>query len=144
MPHDGVSYDRPLTLTLSIVSETFSVCRLPPDVPPPEWAQLGCLTSVTRTSDELSIVCPAGNVPDGVAADAGWRCFKVEGPLDLALTGVIAGLAAPLAAAGISIFPIATYDTDYLLVRADDFERAADTLTQHGHHISSATKNLHL
>ena len=89
-------------------------------------------------------MCPEGNVPEGIAVDVGWRCFKVEGPLDLALTGVIAALAAPLAVAGISIFPIATYDTDYLLVRAEDLERATEALTQHGHRISSATKDLHL
>jgi hypothetical protein len=73
--------------------------------------------------------------------DTGWRCFKVEGPLDLALTGVIAALAAPLAAAGVSIFPIATYETDYLLVKAKDLERATEVLAQHGHRIHSAAED---
>jgi len=139
MPHDGVSHDRRPTLTLSILSDTFSVCRLPPDALLPDWAQLGSFTSITRTSDELSIVCAQDNVPNDIAADTCWRCFKVEGPLNLALAGVIVALAAPLATAGISIFPIATYDTDYFFVKADDFERATEILVQHGHRIASVT-----
>ncbi len=94
--------------------------------------------SITRTADEVSIVCPLGRVPDDVRRESGWRCLKVEGPLDFALTGILASLAVPLAQAGISIFAISTYDTDYLLVK--DLDGAVATLTGEGHLIRGMEK----
>jgi uncharacterized protein len=88
--------------------------------------------SVTRTAAELSVVCREPQVPEGVLADSGWRVFQVEGPLDLALIGVLSRLAAPLAAAGVPIFAISTFDTDYLLVKASDLATAATALRQAG------------
>jgi hypothetical protein len=122
-------------LTLSVLPEVFAVCRLPPDAPLPDWAHAGSFVSITRTRDELSIVCPQSHVPDGIQAEPGWRCLKVEGPFDLALTGVLALLAGPLATAGISIFTVATYDTDYLFVKDQDIVRAMEALEQAGHHV---------
>ena len=121
--------------TLTIIPGTFAVCRLAPDAPVPAWAWTGEIASVTRTSDELSIVCRADAVPDGVRCESGWRCLRVEGPLDFALTGVMASLAAPLADAGISIFPIATFDTDCILVKEDALARAIQALTAAGYGI---------
>jgi len=92
--------------------------------------------SVTRTPAELSAVCDAAAVPSGVKAEAPWSMLAVRGPLDFNITGVLAGLATPLAAAGISIFAISTYDTDYVLVRNDDSDRAERALREAGHHIS--------
>ena len=83
--------------------------------------------------DELSIVCPQEHIPEGVQHESGWRAFRVAATISFDLTGVLASLAEPLARAGISIFPISTYDTDYLLVRATDVQRATDTLRRAGH-----------
>lgn len=124
-----------IRLTLSILQTVFAVCRLDPGADIPAWAQGGELTAVTRTRDELSIVCAELHVPDGIAAERGWRCIKVAGPLDFALTGILAALAVPLARAGMSIFAISTYDTDYLLVRSDHVAHAISVLRAEGHHI---------
>jgi len=96
----------------------------------------GAFVSVTRTPTELSVVSAFDAVPAGTVHEGPWRMLVVRGPLDFALTGVMASLASPLAAAAISIFTIATYDTDYLLVRAGDLERAIAALTSAGHRIS--------
>jgi len=74
-------------------------------------------------------------VPADVLCEKGWRCLKVDGPLDFSLTGILTSLAAPLSAAGISIFAISTYDTDYLLLKEEQLDSAIRTLQQYGHHI---------
>jgi hypothetical protein len=81
----------------------------------------------------LSIVCPEVNVPEGINAAKGWRVLKCEGPLDYGLTGIVASLADPLADAGVPIFPIATHDTDYLLIKEPQLEIAVNALTNYGH-----------
>ena len=122
---------KPTRLTLTLLPDRLAVCRLAPDAALPPWlAWDGGLISLTRTADELSIVCAEERVPGDVQAERGWRAFKVLGPLDFALTGILAGLAAPLAEAGISLFALSTYDTDYILVRAADLERALAALRQ--------------
>ncbi|MBD3855479.1 MAG: ACT domain-containing protein [Acidobacteria bacterium] len=88
---------------------------------------------MTRTNDELSIVSPSTDVPSGSQVEDGWRCLRVEGPLAFEMTGVLAELSAPLARAEIPIFVVSTYDTDYLLVKATDLERASSTLRNEGH-----------
>ena len=90
----------------------------------------GALVSLTRTADELSIVCPQAHLPAGVRAEHGFRAFKVMGPLDFALTGVLSGLLLPLAAVGVSVFTLSTYDTDYLLVREAQLDRAREALSR--------------
>jgi hypothetical protein len=120
---------------LTLLPQMFAICRLPPDAAVPAWATSGALTSVTRTSAELSIVCAQASVPTGVQAEPHWRCVAVAGPLDFSLTGIMASLAAPLAAAGISLFALSTYDTDYLLIKDDQVARAVAALTRAGHHV---------
>lgn len=122
-------------LTLSLLPDTLAVCRLAPDADVPAWAWAGEPASVTRTRDELSIVCRADAVPRDVRTEGGWRCLKVEGPLDFAWTGILAALTAPLAAAGVSLFAVSTYDTDYLLVKAENLDRAAEALRGAGHRV---------
>ncbi len=117
-------------MTLTIVPGHFAVCRFDPQEAAPDWVFEGDFFSVTRTVEELSVVCREDIVPEGLRSEAGWACLKVEGPLDLSLTGVMASLAVPLAEAGISIFAVSTYDTDYLLVKVGDLERAVAVLTQ--------------
>jgi len=123
------------TLTLSVLPGTFAVCRLPAHEPIPTWATQGAFFSVTRTPDELSIVCDEQAVPPDVQCERPWRAFKIEGPLPFELTGILLAVAAPLADAGVSIFALATYDTDYVLVRQAQWEQATAALTNHGHHV---------
>jgi hypothetical protein len=87
---------------------------------------------MTRTVEEFSIVCPMADVPEGILAEKAWRGFKIEGPLDFRLTGVQAALARTLAEGGVSIFALATHNTDYLLVKEGDMSRAVLALTEEG------------
>jgi enamine deaminase RidA (YjgF/YER057c/UK114 family) len=117
-------------MNLTVLPERLAVCRLPASARVPSWAlELHeAFTSITRTPDELSIVCPEEAVPPEIQVEPGWRALKVPGPIPFETTGVLAGLAAPLAAAGVSIFALSTYDTDYVLVRDTDLERALAAL----------------
>ena len=127
---------------LRVLAGDLAVARLAPDAPLPEWASLapggGALHAVVRTAAELSVVCADAAVPDGVRAERGWRALTVAGPLDLALTGVLASLAVPLAEAGVAIFAIATFDTDYLLVRRERLSDAVTALRAAGHRVIGA------
>lgn len=114
--------------TLTLLPESLAICRLPPQAAVPVWAQGGGFHSLTRTDQELSIVCPEGMVPERVPAEGRWRALRLEGPIPFDETGVLAGLVSPLAAAGIPVFAVSTYDTDYLLVRNSDLSRAAKRL----------------
>jgi hypothetical protein len=123
-------------LTLHVLPERLAVCRLAPDAPVPEPPASAGFWSVTRTGEELSIVLPEDKVQAGWEAETGWRCLQVEGPLDFGLTGILASLATPLAEAGMSIFALSTYDTDYVLVKEDDLERARRALVASGHQVA--------
>ncbi len=122
-------------LMLIILRETFAICRLDKDASIPDWAFQGGLLSITRTNDELSIVCPQINVPKGIVCNRGWSCLKAKGPLDLSLTGIISSIAKPLEKERISLFSISTYDTDYVMVKEKDLEKALFALTEAGHRI---------
>ena len=125
----------PQTFTLTILAETFAVSRLDKRTSVPTWACSGIWWSVTRTNDELSIVCPEAQVPAEVASNRGWKCLKVAGPLNLTLSGVLASLLEPLAQAGISVFSVSTFDTDYLLVKTENLAATAKLLSVAGHQI---------
>jgi hypothetical protein len=117
-------------VNLTVLPGTLAVCRLPASERIPSWAlelHEG-FVSITRTPDELSIVCPQEAVPPDTTVEEGFRALMVPGPIPFEQTGVLARIATPLAAAGISIFAIATYDTDYVLVREADLERALTSL----------------
>jgi hypothetical protein len=120
-------------LTLTVFPDRYAISRLDAKADVPEWSAKGQFVSVSRTPDELSIVCVEANVPMGITCEPGWRILKCEGPLDYALTGIIASLAEPLADAGVPIFPIATHDTDYILVKESHLETAIRALTGYGH-----------
>jgi hypothetical protein len=119
-----------------------AVCRLDPAEPLPAWALPGAsaLVSITRTAGELSVVCAQEAVPDGVRSERDWRCLMVEGPLDFSLTGVLAALLTPLAEAGVSIFALSTFDTDYLLVRAAQLDTAIAALSAAGHVVAATDR----
>jgi hypothetical protein len=122
-------------LTLDLLAGRFAVCRLGPDeaIPPPVVAS-GWF-SVTRTADELSLVCAEELAPPGRPCETGWRCLAVRGPLAFDQVGVLASLASPLAAAGVSLLAIATHDTDYRRVREADLDRALAALAGAGHRV---------
>jgi hypothetical protein len=119
-------------LPLLILPDKLAVCRLPADAALPEWARPGDLLAFIQTRFELTVVCPERFVPPEVVAERNWRAFMVQGPLDFSLTGVLAGIAAPLAEAALSIFAISTYETDYVLVRDEAIGKAVQALTQAG------------
>ena len=122
-------------LELSVLPQRFAVCRLDSDDVIPDCPAECGFWSVTRTDEELSVVLPEASVPSNWKAATGWRCLKVRGPLDFGMTGVLASLASPLAEAGISIFAMSTYDSDYILVRDHDLEEAKKALSEAGHAI---------
>src|SRR5271165_947845 len=103
-------------LRFSRMPGKFAVCRLQSDSPVPEWACSGPFTSVTRTADELSIVCAADRVPEEHQPKSRWACFKLEGPFAFSEVGVLASVIGPLAESGVPIFAVSTFDTDYVLV----------------------------
>jgi hypothetical protein len=111
----------------------YTIVRLAPDAAIPEWATKGEFTSITRTSDELSIVCPIENLPAGIPSSQRWICLKLEGPFPFSQTGVLLSFIEPLSSNGIPIFTIATYDTDYVLIQEEFAGMALDSLQQAGH-----------
>lgn len=120
-------------MQLRALAGLFSVLRYPARSPAPTWACDGAFYAITGTSDELSVVCESRLV-QGVPQkeEKNWRAFRVVGSLDFALTGVLAAIATPLAQDQVSLFAISTFDTDYVLVKADDFDRATDALSRAG------------
>ena len=128
-------------LSLDVLPLRLAICRLPEAAPIPEWATAGPFFSISRAADVLSVVVPESLVPDGlegVDRQGGWKALQVAGPLDFALTGILASLTAPLANAGVPIFAISTYDTDYILVQESQLAAAIDALRARGHRISEA------
>jgi hypothetical protein len=126
-------------LSLVILRDLFAICRLRADESIPGWALSGSFCSLTRTTDELSIVCPQELVPEEVEAVKGWKSLKVEGKLDFNLIGIMSSLSSSLAEVGISIFTISTYDTDYLFVKERDLDRGVAALRKAGHDVSWST-----
>jgi hypothetical protein len=120
-------------LKLTILPPLYAVCQLHPDKHIPYWALIGDFVSLTRTPEELSVVCLQENVPEDIQAERGWHCLAVEGAFDFSETGVNASLAVPLAEANISVLAIATYSTDYLLIKEQDMNAAIQVLQQAGH-----------
>ena len=120
-------------LTLELLPDVYSICRLDPQADIPSWVLEGDFLSITRTKNELSLVCSQERVPHVVECDKGWRCIMVRGPLDLSLVGILASLTSSLAEVDISIFAISTYETDYLLVKVENLRRALLKLEEAGH-----------
>ena len=120
-------------LTLTILPDQFAVCRLSPDADLPAWTQNEEFYSITRSRDELSVVCLSKDVPENIRAECDWRALKVGGPLDFSLTGILAAIINPLSEAKIPIFAISTYDTDYVFVREDSLSQVVAILSEEGH-----------
>ncbi len=123
-------------LHLSLLDGHVSVCRLDPTSEIPDWAITGGFFSITRTDDELSIVCAEGSVPEDIRHEGGWRVLKLKGPFEFSEVGVLASVVGPLAEAGVSVFAVSTYDTDFVLVKEEQLEAAAAALRGRGHEVS--------
>jgi hypothetical protein len=121
--------------TLSCLFDTLAICRLEADAHLPSWALAGEFTSITRTADELSIVCRQADVPAEISCEKGYHCIKVEGPLAFTVIGVLSSLTTVLARVGISTFAVSTFDTDYILVKKDQMDKAVHALLKAGYHI---------
>jgi hypothetical protein len=120
-------------LSLKILPERMAVCRFDPAAALPDWiAEVG-FYSITRTEEELTIVCPETHLTPGIGSEAGWRCFQVRGLQDFSEIGIIFSLTRPLAANGIPVFVISTFNTDYLMVKDNDLAKAVDALSAEGH-----------
>ena len=120
-------------VVLQLLAGEYAVCRLPPTEPVPAWAGSTVFSSITRTADELSILCPARQVPPGIKAELGWRLLQFQGPFAFGATGILNSVTGPLAQAGISLLAVATFDTDYLLVPAARLDEAGRVLQTAGH-----------
>jgi hypothetical protein len=115
----------------TLLDGLYAIVRLPADAAIPKWAR-GAFVSITRTHNDLSIVCSEVGLPD-VVADRGWRCLELAGPFPLDQTGIAAAFARVLADAGVAIFIVATYDTDYVLVRDSALKKATAVLRAAGY-----------
>ena len=115
---------------LRVLPGRYAICRLAADAAVP-----ASFFSATRTPDELSIVCLETQAPGNAQIEPGWRVFQLIGPLEFSLTGILAAIAAPLAQAGVSIFAISTFDTDYVLVKVESLAKAVDALRAAGHRV---------
>ena len=123
------------TLRLSVLHDRLAVCRLEPSAGSPPWATGAPFFCVTRTPEELSVVCPEERVPAGITCERGWRALKLEGPFGFGLTGVLASVAAPPAASEVTILATATYDTDYVLLREEQLDPAIAALRERRHEV---------
>lgn len=113
---------------LSVLPEKLGICHFDKKSPIPGWAMEISFCSIARTEDELSVVCPQDKIPGGVLAEKNWRAFKLESTADLFSVGVIASLSQPLAEAGISLFNVSTYETNYILVEEKNLAKAIAVL----------------
>jgi hypothetical protein len=127
-----------LAVELTVRDGELAVVRLGPGSPAPEWARPGTagIVAVARTGAETSVVCDAAAVPAGERSSPGWAALVVAGPLEHTLTGVLASIAVPLADAGVPIFAISTFDTDWILVPADRLDPAISALREAGHAVA--------
>jgi hypothetical protein len=138
LSEDKPQHARRRTLRFRWIPGAFSVCRLLPEAAIPDWALGGPFISITRSADELSIVCLTENVPNDVKAERNWCCFQLEGPLPFMEAGILSSFLGPLAQNGIPIFAVSSFDTDCLLLKEEFVGAALTILSQAGHELVSA------
>jgi len=123
----------PHSLKFKVLPQTLAVCQLPRDAEIPNWAIEGEFFSITRTGDEVSIVCEEGRVPSEVKVERNFVALKLEGPFPFSMTGVLASFIEPLARHKVPVFAVATFDTDYVLINREDLDAAVEVLKGAGH-----------
>jgi len=124
-----------MNLKFRWLTPLYAIVRLAPETVVPDWATKGQFTSISRSVDELSIVCPADNLPPDVGTPPHWICLKLEGPFSFSQTGVLLSFIEPLSSKGIPIFAISTYDTDYVLIPEEFAGAALNILQEAGHEL---------
>jgi hypothetical protein len=129
-------------LTLDLLPGTLAICRLSAEADVPTWAREQPFLAIVRTTTELSVTCAAELVPGDVVATRDWRALELRGPFEHTLVGILVEVATPLAHAGVSIMPMATYDTDYVLVRAPQLALAIATLREAGHAVNETAARM--
>jgi len=122
-------------LTMKLLNQKFGVCSLDKNELIPKWAKNGDFYSITKTLDELSIVCSQDFIPSNIKCEKDWKALKIEGPLDFSLIGILSSISTILAQVGISIFAISTYDTDYILVKEKDITNVINALANEKYEI---------
>ena len=122
-------------MIFELFAPPFAVVRLEPSSEFPSWVEGSEFLSVTRTRNELSVVCEERLIPPGVVAERGWRCLELEGPIPFDQTGVAAAFLEPLARAAVGVFVVSTYDTDYLLVKEERLAAAITALRESGYEV---------
>jgi len=123
----------PARVRLEHLAGTYAVGRLEPMSPIPVWADGEGFVSISRSDDELSIVCRAERIPSDVKQDTGWTCYKFIGPFAFDETGIVANVIGPLSDAGIGIFVVSTFDGDHMLIKETDVAQAESVLDTAGH-----------
>jgi hypothetical protein len=124
-----------MPLVIQVLPGEFAIARLAADAAVPAWADSRVFSTATRTAEELSVLCPAAQIPADVKAERGWRILKLRGPFNFTETGILSSVLDPLAFSRISILAISTFDTDYVLVKATELEAAIRTLRNADHTI---------
>lgn len=124
-----------ISLKLTLLSGRFAICKFTPDSSLPDWVMNSPVFSISRTFDELSIMCEEQYIPVEIERESGWRAFKFEGPFDFQQVGILNAVTAPLAQAKIGIFAISTYDTDYVLIKELHLNKTISALSDYGHKI---------
>lgn len=127
-------------LILTLQPAMLAICRLDPATPISTNMLNGDFVAITKTDEELSIICPQDTLPDEVIYTKGWRCLRIEGPFASDTTGILASILSPLADAKLSVFTATTYDTGHVLVREKELNLAIQILAQAGHTVCSKNK----
>lgn len=123
----------PQTLKLQLLSETYTINKLPQFAEIPSILAKGEMCFISRTDEELTIVCPDFMAPNNVQQELGWRCLKVDATMKLQEVGVLASVVQPLSDAGVPIFAISTYNTDYIFVEEEHLVNVVQALQKAGH-----------
>lgn len=125
-----------VTINLKVLAEAYGIARLAPDDAIPGWADGPGFVTITRSDDELSIVCHQDRIPADVQRDLGWACLKLLGPFAFGQTGIVLSVIRPLSENGIGVFVVSTFDGDHLLISATDAERSFALLRDAGHDVA--------
>jgi uncharacterized protein len=125
-----------MTLQLNVLSGRYAVSQLPANSPIPSWVPSTGFSSVSRTADELSIVCDQSVVPAGIKHQGDWACLSLVGPFEFTLVGILTAVLIPLRDAGVGIFALSTFDTDYVMVAAPKIDTALAALRAAGHTVT--------
>ncbi|HEY6338207.1 MAG TPA: ACT domain-containing protein [Candidatus Sulfotelmatobacter sp.] len=131
----GPPHQRRQQLKFRQLRGSYAIVRLAPKAEIPAWATSGEFTSVTRTADEISVVCSAKNIPEDISSGPRWTCLKLEGPFLFSQTGILLSFIQPLSGNGVPIFAVSTYDTDYVLIQEEHMSGVVELLRKAGHEL---------